>query len=353
LRILRFALFLIVGLASAAARADGQVRWKGLTIEGGSAPVDLEEKLRVYLPVALRQLNLELTSGDAFVAEASVGCQFEGGAARAHCVVRARSDSGREAQRGREVRYQVGEDLAQSIALLVADALVVDLQTGRLGPLPPGARPRSHAVVPEPARLAPEPPPAPTPTPPVEEPVTERGALSMQPPLEPPSSPAARAFIFAGGGASAGLQGAPSLWGGSVEILRALGPWLLVGADLGSSWGSWVDAFRRLDFVRTHVAAVVGLQLEPKVFRVQARAGVGAFWLRSMLGDPVAKHDLIAPLGLVALRAHYPLSRSIWVGIDLRLLLLGTKEEVVSEGAPVVTFGYLSPGATLELAYAW
>ena len=108
--------------AGVAAADSARVRWRGVAVEG-RAPAALQPAVAAHVAVALRSLGSSLVTSGPGDAEAAASCAFPSSAKVARCVVvvQVGRATGGRAERRAEIRYRDAEDLAESLALLVAE----------------------------------------------------------------------------------------------------------------------------------------------------------------------------------------------------------------------------------------
>ena len=124
-----------------------RLRWRGVAVEG-VAPPHLDKATESHIAVALKQLGTELSSSPPIDAEGGADCRFAPGGKSASCVVEVvHSSDGLRAERKADVPFHDAEDLAESLALLVADMLQNDLKDIAVPaprPEPPPPKPKTN-----------------------------------------------------------------------------------------------------------------------------------------------------------------------------------------------------------------
>jgi hypothetical protein len=139
--------WLVVCVAGPASAQVMRLHWRGVAVEGVPPP-RLDKATEAHIAVAIKQLGTELTPVPPFDAEGGAHCTFQPGPPRtAHCLVEVVQPSdGARAERTADVPYRDAEDLAESLALLVADMLQSDLHeiaVPKPGPEPPAQHGRN------------------------------------------------------------------------------------------------------------------------------------------------------------------------------------------------------------------
>jgi hypothetical protein len=356
------------------ARGDLRVHWAGVAVTG-RAPKGLAQKMVTQLGISVQPLGLRLGAAGSNL-DASARCDFAR-AGSASCLVEVRDRSAqRHAEHRADIPYRDVDDFAQTLSLMVVDALVVDLRV-----VDPGAAPPPPPVE--------EPPPTPTPrptkdaTPPTadgdatptrppepptfappekkppevarqEEPKVVRQAPSPPPPAAvvattPEEQPPARLALSVGPTLALDTADAPLLYGIDARLVRSRGIFEFGGA-VALAGATKSEAGYDLSFLRVVVGPRVGLVLRRGRWIADVSAGPSLLMLRTS-AQPGETHTLEAFAGVVGTSAQVAISRSLGLQLGVDALLPASRERVVVGQSAVAEFGLVSVGISLALLY--
>lgn len=309
-------------LAVPAQAADKRLRWGGLSVHG-SAPSQLESAITVHLELVLRELGARPVAEPPFDLEARATCWFQSDNPsernRARCVVETEElTTHRRGRREALIPFGDQEDLAQSVALLLASSLQRDLGYTLDWTL---------------AESAPETTPAPA----LSVGAMEQTAKSSTPRVRASSDlllDIAPVLVL-------GATGEPPLYGGAVRVLFAgyrslrLGGWLsLSGSDV-----------RPLDYHVSFLRTILGLRLGAGFRRSRVMGELMATPSLMVLHTD-AHGDGASSWAAFALGAEsglsVRLSRRIGVRLGLAFLWSTREQRVVTASSPVVSIGAFS-----------
>ena len=330
--------------------ASVRVYWAGVSTSG-KAPRALQEKVLTQLGISVGPLGLRLGPAGSSV-EASARCDFAG--ERASCLVSVLDRSAqRRADRRAEIPYRDADDFAQTLALMVVDALVVDLRVVDPGAAPPAVPAEAEPTKDTPAEKPPETPPPPVPAPvPVAppKPVPEVRAAPAPTAIAPvtPSEPG-RIVLSLGPALAIDSDAAPALYGVDMRLLWSR-RWLLVGGALKLAGTSTTEKGYGLDFLRTVAGPRLGLVTRHGGLSADFSAGPGLLVI-STNAQPGGSHTLTAFAGMAGVSASYAFSRSFGLQLAVDEILPATRQRITAGPTQVAEFGLLSLEVSFSLAY--
>jgi hypothetical protein len=327
--------------------ASVRLYWAGVSTSG-KAPRALQEKVLTQLGISVGPLGLRLGPAGSSV-EASARCDF--GGERASCFVSVLDRSAqRRAERRAEIPYRDADDFAQTLALMVVDALVVDLRVVDPGAAPPAAA-ETEPTKDTPTEKLPETPPPPVPVPVAPpKPVHEVRAAPAPTPIAPvtPSEPG-RIVLSLGPALAIDSDAAPALYGVDVRLLWSR-RWLLVGGALKLAGTSTTEKGYGLDFLRTVAGPRLGLVTRHGGLTADISAGP-ALLVISTNAQPGGSHTLTAFAGMAGVSASYAFSRSFGLQLAVDEILPATRQRITAGPTQVAEFGLVSLEVSLALVY--
>jgi hypothetical protein len=353
------------------ARSDLRVHWAGVAATG-RAPKGLSQKMVTQLGISVQPLGLRLGPGGSNL-DASARCDFAR-AGSASCMVEVRDRSAqRHAEHRADIPYRDVDDFAQTLSLMVVDALVVDLRV-----VDPGAAPPPPPVE--------EPPPAPTPSKDATPPKVDGDATPTRTPEPPPPAPPekkspevarqeehrivraapspppraivatapaerspARLALSVGPTLALDTADAPMLYGVDARLVWSRGPFELGGA-VALAGATQSEAGYDLSFLRVAVGPRVGLLLRSGRWIADVSAGPALLMLRTS-AQPGETHTLEAFAGVVGTSGQVAISQSLGLQLGVDALLPASRERVVVGQSAVAEFGLVSVGISLALLY--
>jgi hypothetical protein len=316
------------GLAIFLARdvfAADRIAWKGVVTLEGTPPPGLREQAALHLGVVVRQLGLRLGSRAPVRATSEAQCSFrEDG--RAACRVEVLElGTGHTAVREGEIPFRDVDDLSESIALLVADAVRVDLP-GIVGvPLPVSERAEVEGELEvEDKTDIPAPKASPRdaiPPEAIEE--SDAGAMSMA--LEPTIA--------------LDLQGAPALVGASLRGSYASAQGIRIGAHAFVAGARAHRSSYDFDFYRVVAGPRIGFGASAGGLDLEVTAGPAMSILVTNANVTGGRHTLFALAFLAGPRASIRLGAGWALGAALDLLLSSSRELILEAETRLVRFG--------------
>ena len=363
----------------------GLFHWRGLSVErgqgsagGAATPAGIKAATVAQLGLALKQIGFDRVNGPPADADGDGECVLHGRVAS--CVVRVAIGAGKPAERRLELPLADADQLAEALALVIADLLAVELKEV--------ARPRTPRVVP-----VPTPPPSsawatPTPKPakpldkpsqpdkPATTPEPDRPATWPQPdhprsapsvPARPVTTPVQRrqkpkpdlvrlgppeALFEVGGTLTVGYVGEPLFGGASVRVAAVRRP-LLIGGGLSVSGAAAEVGRGSLSLTRVLVGPRIGVGLARK--RVWLDLDLSPqLALLFVDAGPRGRHTLVT--GAVALGLHLDVDlHAGWgLGLGVELSVAFTRLTVMApeQTTPVAALGLGSIGFSVGLSKA-
>jgi hypothetical protein len=328
-------------VAQAAAAAPARFGWRALSVVDGHAPPRIESAMASHLAVVLRPLGFSVVDAGPFDAQGGASCAFEATGARCLIEVVRVSDKLR-AERRSVIPFRDAEDLAESLALLIADTLQVEL--GHV----PGSEPGSHEPEPPPTVRTPPPdihlvlPPTVKPKPPA----------IAQPKPSPPQP--GRTIAEAGFSTVFGVASQPvALVGGELRVLYAGGAGLRAGGMAQLVGTTVTTNGYHLGIVRTLLAPVAGAGFRRGRYELDVVGGP-ALILRTVDAHVASGQHTFYDFDFMATaRGAVILGRGIALSLAVTVDV-ARREEDVDVGSPatrLTSFGPWSIAVGLGLGY--
>jgi len=327
----------------------GRLRWRGVLVEG-KAPPRLEEAARAEVVVALRPLDVEVVEKGAADEEGGAKCVFsteKAGAAQCAVEVVRKADGGR-AERKAEIPFSNADDLARSLALLLADTLQMDLpnvvpEHTVVGENEiPDEHANQHARENENPRAN----------------ARENENANAKPKAKPndgkiekvaPPFPAARLFVDAGPSVAFGFSGEPLMYGATVRATQSIGP-LRVGGMISLTGNRDYRSGFQLSFLRVVTGPRGGFGFQAG--RVSFDASLGpALFLVAMDAQPGGHHNLVTAAACLGARLAVALAKPVALALSADGVLTFTEGFIDAGPNRVADFGRFSLEVSLSLAY--
>lgn len=334
-------------LAASAARADVlRLHWRGVAVEG-TAPARLDKATDLHLGIAIKQLGTELAKAAPFDADGGARCVFR--AARvADCVVEVvHASDGLRAERRAQVPYHDADDLAESLALMVADMLQTDLRdivSPPPGPDPSGRSPTERAGSTDGEQRAPASTDGRTPS------SRHGGAVATRAHAARRSLGPTAISVEVGPTAVIGFAGDPVLGGVQVRSLWSAGP-LRLGGSLSIAGRAFSSQGFDLGLSRFFLGPRLGAGVRRG--RIDFDATVGpALWIVGVDAHVTdGQHTLVtgAVVGGVRLAVQLWGALAAVAGADAACAF--SREQVLAGSTPLAAFDLGSLEVTLALAY--
>jgi hypothetical protein len=322
----------------------GRFRWRGVTAasDGGKAPARLDAAAQAEVVVALRPLGVEVVDKGAADAEGTARCAFPTGKP-AQCAVEVlRYADGVHAERRAEIPYRDADDLARSLALLLADTLQMDLPSLSAEPQPEEPQPEKPPRQKASDRSHSEQPPEKTGDHPPEKPPTK---------IEKPSPPfpIAKLFIDVGPTLAIGFSGEPLLYGAQARASWVMGP-LRVGGVLSMTGNRDVRDGFELSFLRVVTGPRGGVGFQSGRLAFDASLGPALFVL-STDAQPGGHHTLVAAAACLGARLAIALAKPVALALSADGTLMFTEGFIDAGPVRVADFGRLSLEVAISLSY--
>jgi hypothetical protein len=311
----------------------GRMRWRGVAVEG-KAPARLEEAARAEVAVALRPLGVEVVDKGAADEESGAKCVFAGGVAQCSVAVVRKADGGR-AERKAEIPFKDADDLARSLALLLADTIQIDL---------PNVVPE-HSTVGENENANANA----NPTDSDHEPARSKPKVQAKVEKPSPPFPSAKLFVDVGPVVAFGFSGEPLMYGATVRATQAIGP-LRIGGTISLTGNRDLRDGFALSFLRVVTGPRGGFGFQAG--RVAFDASLGpALFLVAMDAQPGGHHNLIAAAACLGARLAVALARPLAIALNVDGILTFTEGFIDAGTNRVADFGRFSLEVSLSLAY--